>query len=74
VSDTLSRDEIHARDTAWTAADGWSAREGRLWNEAWAAARAFYVPNVDEANRLSVRLGLVETAHETAHEDPDAQS
>lgn len=62
LPDRWSRAETEARDHAFLEADGMSARDGRLWNEAWAAARAYYAPNADEANALTERLGLTREA------------
>lgn len=53
MSDEISRennylrDEVEARDEAFLAGPGLSAADGRLWNEAWEAARRFYTPDPD---------------------------
>lgn len=44
----LSPQEITARDRALKASDVVTQREGRLWDEAWDAARAFYAPSWPE--------------------------
>ncbi len=46
LHERLPQHEIHARDHAFKRSIGFTMREGVLWDEAWIAARSYYLARV----------------------------